>query len=77
VLRRRNPEDPDGERMPIEVNSLGGSEKQAMQSANLWFSTDNEAKRYGQMLSEELDALKDELKPIVQAINQNEKHKNN
>lgn len=69
--------DQNGARLPIAVNSLEGPETQVMEVANLWFSTDEEGERHGQMLRDELNALKEELAPVIESLEAGRRAKDN
>ena len=66
-----------GERIPIAVNDIECKEKKLMKLAYLWFSTREEDERHGQMVGGELNALKDQLAPLVDAEEMKRKHKSN
>jgi hypothetical protein len=50
------------------VNDSGGAEQQSMTTASLWFSTRKEHERHGEMVKQELDAIKEQLAPIMEGI---------
>jgi hypothetical protein len=68
--------DTDGERILIPVSD-SGTEKQIMRLPSLWFSTTKEDKQHDQMLKDELDALKEELAPLLEEHEKREGYKNN
>jgi hypothetical protein len=59
--------DEQGQRIELSVNDLGGTPKQKMRVANLWFSTSLEDSLNSQILEQELILLKEQLAPIMEA----------
>lgn len=66
----------DGKRVPLEVND-SGKETQTMSLVSLWFSTSEEDEWHDRTLTQELDAIKEDLAPLIDAIKKNDSHKNN
>jgi hypothetical protein len=59
--------DENGERVPIGANEPR-AEKKMVERMVLWFTTEEEDSKISRMVREELEALKESLKPITEHI---------
>jgi hypothetical protein len=68
--------DENGERVELLVNE-SGKERESLSAPCLWFSTHEENQRHGEMVTQELNAIKEELAPLMEAEEGRDKYKNN